>query len=234
MRWISTIVVSLLAGFAGAALCALSGLADRQTQAYLMDNPEVLPQAMEVLQSREMLARIEPMRAELEAPFPGAVLGNPLGTLTLVEFTDYACTYCRQSVADVQALIAANPDLRVVIREYPILAPESADAARMALAAAQQGRFAQFHDAMFASGQVSPEGIEAAATAAGVDLPRARAAIAAGQFEDQLQNNVFLAQNLGISGTPAWIVGNRTLDGAVGREAIGRAIAEARDAAQDS
>lgn len=229
MRWISTIVVSLLAGFAGAAIFVLSGLADRQTQAYLLANPEVLPEAMQVLQSREMLARIEPLRAELEAPFPGAVLGNPRGTLTLVEFTDYACTYCRQSVADVNALIAANPDLRVVIREYPILAPESADAARMALAAAQQGKFAAFHNAMFEGGQVSPEGIEAAATAAGVDLPRARSAIASGQFEGQLQNNVFLAQNLGISGTPAWIVGNRTLDGAVGREAIGRAIAEARD-----
>ena len=229
MRWIATIVVSLVAGFAGAALFALTGLADRQTEAYLMSNPEVLPEAMAELQRRETLERIEPMRAELEAPFPGAVLGNPQGTITLVEFTDYACTYCRQSVADVTALIAANPDLKVVVREYPILSAESADAARMALAAAQQGRFEAFHNAMFAAGQLTPESIADAASQAGVDLARAQTAINAGLFEGQLQNNVFLAQNLGITGTPAWIVGDRALNGAVGREAIGRAIAEARE-----
>jgi protein-disulfide isomerase len=234
MRWISTILISLLAGFAGAAAFALSGLGDRQTEAWLMEHPEVLPQAMAVLQQRETLERIEPLRAELEAPYPGAVLGNPQGTITLVEFTDYACSYCRQSVPDVNALIAANPDLRVVIREYPILTAESADAARMALAAAQQGKFEAFHNAMFAAGQVTPASIDAAAGQAGVDLALARAAIEAGQFEAQLQNNVFMAQTLGISGTPSWIVGDRALDGAVGREAIGRAITEARTEARNS
>jgi protein-disulfide isomerase len=230
MRWIITIAVSLFAGFSGAALFALSGLADMQTRSFLMSNPEVLPEAMDELQRRDTATRIAPVRAELETAFPGAVLGNPAGTVTLVEFTDYACTYCRQSVADVAALIAANPDLKVVIREYPILAPESADAARMALAAAQQGKFAAFHDAMFAAGQVTPATIEASATSAGVDLAAARTAIASGQFETQLQNNIFLAQNLGITGTPSWVVGDRALNGAVGAEAIGRAVAEAREA----
>ncbi len=229
MRWFATVLISLIAGFAGAAIFSLSGLGDSQTREYLLANPEVLPEAMEELQRRDMLARIEPLRSELETPFPGAVLGNPDGEITLVEFTDYACTFCRSSVADVNRLIAANPDLRVVIREYPILAPESADAARMALAAAQQGRFQQFHEAMFAQGQVSAESIEAAAVQAGLNLDQARSAIATGMFDAQLQNNVFLARNLGISGTPAWIVGNRALNGAVGADAIGRAIAEARD-----
>jgi protein-disulfide isomerase len=229
MRWFLTIVISLVAGFAGAALFSLTGLADQQTREYLLANPEVLPEAMDELQRRDMLARIDPVRGELETAFPGAVLGNPNGTVTLVEFTDYACGYCRQSVADVNALIAANPDLKVVIREYPILSAESADAARMALAAAQQGKYAAFHDAMFAAGQLTPATIEAAATQAGVNLATARQAIAAGQFEQQLQNNVYLAQSLGLNGTPSWIVGDRALNGALGREVIGRAIAEARE-----
>src|SRR5690606_17533145 len=161
-------------------------------------------------------------------PFRGAVLGNPQGTVTLVEFSDYACTYCRQSVADVEALVAANPDLKVVVREFPILSPESVDAARMALAAAQQGRYAAFHDAMFRLGPPSAETIEAAATEAGVDLASARAAIATGMFDAQLQANANLAARLGISGTPGWVVGDQALNGAVGREAIGEAIAEAR------
>ncbi|GAA0266242.1 DsbA family protein [Alteraurantiacibacter aestuarii] len=229
MRWISTSLIALVAGFAGAALWSFSGLGDNHTRDYLLSNPEVLPQAMEELQRRDTLARIEPLRDELEAAFPGAVLGNPDGAVTLVEFTDYACTYCRQSVADVNALIASNPDLKVVVREYPILTEQSADAARMALAAAQQGRFEQFHLAMFAQGQVTQETITAAATQAGVDVEQALAAISAGQFESQLQNNIFLAQSLGITGTPSWIVGDKALNGAIGAESIGRAIAEARD-----
>ena len=228
MRWFMTLIVALAAGFAGAALWDTSGLGGQSTRDYLLANPEVLPQAMEVLQQRDLMARIEPLRGELETPFPGAVLGNPAGSVTLVEFSDYACTYCRQSVADVAALVAANPDLKVVMREYPILSPESLDAARMALAAAQQGRYARFHDAMFRLGPPSAESIEAAATEAGVDLARARAAIASGVFDPHLQANSQLAAQLGISGTPGWVIGRQALNGAVGRATIGEAIEEAR------
>ncbi|MEO6153386.1 MAG: thioredoxin domain-containing protein [Croceibacterium sp.] len=228
MRWMITLAIALTAGFAGAALWDVSGLGDRATRQYLLANPEVLPQAMEVLQQREQTARIEPMRRDLERPYPGAVLGNPNGKVTLVEFSDYACTYCRASVADVAALIAANPDLRVVVREYPILHPESVDAARMALAAAQQGRFAGFHDAMYRLGPPSAQTIAAAARAAGVDPVRANQAIASGAFDSQLQANAGMAQVLAISGTPGWVIGKRILQGAQGQQAIGQAIAEAR------
>ncbi len=229
MRWIATILIALVAGFAGAAVFSYSGLGDDRTRHYLLANPSVLPEAMDVLRQEQMMAAIEPFRAELEEPFPGAILGNPNGEVVLVEFTDYACTYCRQSLADVNTLIAANPDLKVVIREYPILTRQSAEAARMALAAAQQGKFIAFHNAMFAQGQVTEESILVAAEDAGLNIPMAQAAINAGQFEGQLQTNIFLAQNLGFTGTPAWIVGNRSLNGAVGREAIGEAIAAARN-----
>ncbi len=229
MRWIITAVIALVAGFAGAAAWDYAGLGPDNTRDYLMANPEVLPEAMQELQRRDMVARIGPLRGELEEPFPGAVLGNPQGSVTLVEFSDYACGFCRQSLADVQALIAANPDLRVVIREYPILSEGSADAARMALAAAEQGKFAAFHNAMFAQDGLSPEGIQVAATAAGIDLALASTAIESGRFEAQLQNNVFLGQSMQLSGTPAWIVGDEVLNGAVGAARIGEAIAAARE-----
>jgi protein-disulfide isomerase len=228
MRWLLTVAIALVAGFAGAAAWDITGLGDRSTRAYLLAHPEVLPEAMDVLQAREQLARIEPLRGELERPFPGAVLGNPSGAVTLVEFTDYACTYCRQSVADVDALIAAYPDLKVVMREYPILSPESVDAARMALAAAQQGKYAAFHGAMYRLGPPSAEAIAAAAKEAGVDLALAQAAIDSGMFDAQLQANAVLASQLGVSGTPGWIIGDKMLNGAVGREAIGEAIEAAR------
>lgn len=228
MRWIATVLLALAAGFGGAALWDASGWGGDSTRDYLLANPEVLPEAMERLQAKEQQSRIEPLRAELETPFPGAVLGNPQGQVTLVEFSDYACGYCRQSVDDVKALIAANPELKVVVREYPILAPESVDAARMALAAAQQGRYAAFHDAMFSLGPPSSETIEQAAHEAGLDLARAREAIAAGRFEQQLRDNVALAGQLGLNGTPSWVVGDRAIAGAVGQATLAAAIEQAQ------
>lgn len=229
MRWFATFVIALIGGFAGAALWSYAGFGGEATRAYLMANPEVLPKAMEELQKREQLARIGSLRDDLELPFPGAVLGNPAGKVTLVEFSDYACGYCRMSVPDIQRLVKENPDLRVVMREYPILRPESVDAARMALAAAEQGKYAAFHDAMFGLGTPSEATIAAAAKQADLDMERAKAAIDSGKFDSFLQNNHQLAGQLGINGTPGWVIGDRIIDGAVGHEALASAVEEARD-----
>lgn len=229
MRWFATIALALLAGFSGAALWELTGMGGHETRDYLLENPEVLTEAAEELNRRQMVSAIEPLRGELETPFPGALLGNPAGTVTLVKFTDYACGYCRQSHADVLALVAANPDLKVVVRDYPVLSPSSVDAARMALAAAQQGKFAQFHDAMFAAGSPNDARIEAAAKTAGLDLARARSQIAAGAFDGALQNNVFLAQSIGVNSTPSWVIGERILVGAQDVARMSEAIEAARE-----
>jgi protein-disulfide isomerase len=228
MRWLLTIVLALAGGFAGAAAWDLSGLGGHATRDYLFAHPEVLPEAINRYQAQQRQAQLDPVRDQLQTPFPGAVLGNPHGKLTLVEFSDYACTYCRQSLADVQQLIARNPDLRVVIREYPILRPESVDAARMGLAAAQQGKYAAFHDAMYALGPPSKATIEQAARQSGVDLAAADKAIASGLYDSFLQANIALANRIGIDGTPGWVIGDRIIDGAVGAAALGEAIAEAR------
>jgi protein-disulfide isomerase len=228
MRWLATIVLAVFGGFAGAAAWDFSGLGGHATRDYLFAHPEVLPEAINRYQANQRQAQLAPVRDQLQTPFPGAVLGNPNGKLTLVEFSDYACTYCRQSVADVQKLIAGNPDLRVVIREYPILRPESVDAARMGLAAAQQGKFAAFHDAMYALGPPSKSSIEQAARRAGIDLVAADKAIASGLYDSFLKANIALASRIGIDGTPGWVVGDRIIDGAVGSAALGEAIAEAR------
>jgi len=228
MRWLVTIVLAVIGGFAGAAAWNLSGWGGDATRAYLLAHPEVLPEAIDRYQSRQREARLAPVREQLQTPFPGAVLGNPNGKVTLVEFSDYACSYCRASVADVQQLIAANPDLRVVVREYPILRPESVDAARMGLAAAQQGKFAAFHDAMYTLGPPSKQTIEQAARQAGVDLDQANQAIGSGMYDAFLKANIALAGQLGMTGTPGWVVGDRIIDGAVGSAKLGGAIEEAR------
>lgn len=195
---------------------------------YILEHPEILPQAMENLQKRESAKQLAGLRTVLETPFPGAIIGNPNGKVTLVEFADFACGYCRQSVADVEALVKENPDLRVVIREFPILSPESVDAARMALAAAQQGKYAAFHHAMYAIGRPGPQTIEAAAKAAGLDLERARQAIKDPRIEAEIRRNAELARQLGFNGTPSWIAGDAIISGAVGKQQLAEAIAAAR------
>lgn len=195
---------------------------------YILEHPEILPQAMENLQKRETAQALSGIREQVGAPFPGAVLGNPGGKVTLVEFSDFACTFCRQSVAEVQQLIAANPDLRVVVRELPILSPASADAAKMALAAAEQGKYAAFHDAMYAAGRPAPDTIAAAAQTAGLDMERARRTIADPRIEAELARNLDFARQLGFNGTPSWVAGERLMSGAVGKDRLQEAIEAAR------
>ncbi len=195
---------------------------------YILAHPEILPEAMSRLQANGAAKQIAAQRDRIETPFAGAVLGNPQGTITLVQFTDYACTYCRQSVADIAALVAAHPDLLVVVRELPILSRESEAAARMALYAAGQGRYAAFHEAMFRGEKPMAASIAIAARTAGIDAPPTDTALASTAVTNELASNVALAKELGITGTPAWVVGNRLLIGAVGRQALETAIAETR------
>lgn len=231
-RTLMTVALAIVGGLAGAAAWDFSGLGSSArggaTREWLLDNPEVLRDMASALQAKDTEARIGPMRERLEAGYPGAVLGNPKGKLTLVEFSDYACGYCRAALPDVIALIKAHPDLKVVVQEYPILTPESADAARMALAAADQGKYEAFHNAMYAAGRPSPETIEQAAREAGVDLAAARAAIESGKYESTLADNHAIAEQLGFSGTPSWVIGGQAFSGAVGEAELNAAVQRAR------
>lgn len=212
------------AGIGPAKRAAIEAL----VRATILEHPEILPEAMDRLQARETAERLKPVRAALETPFPGAVLGNPAGKVTLVEFSDFACTYCRGSVADINALIAANPDLKVVLRELPIIAPESLPAARMALAAAAQGKYAAYHAAMFAGARPDTASIAAAATRAGLNLDAARAFADRPDLQQEIEHNLAYAHQLGINGTPAFAIGGQIIPGAVGKDKLQEAIDAAR------
>jgi len=201
---------------------------EQVVHAYLIDHPEVLTEANEALQARDNAERLKQLGTALETPFPGAVLGNPAGKVTLVEFTDFACTYCRGSVADIDALIAANPDLKVVLRELPIIAPASDPAARMALAAAAQGKFGAYHAAMFAGPRPDAASIAAAATKAGLNLATAQAFVKRDEVTQEIDQNLAYARQLGIAGTPAFTIGSQIIAGAVGREKLQQAVDAAR------
>ncbi|MEA3050559.1 MAG: hypothetical protein QOG84_2395 [Sphingomonadales bacterium] len=191
---------------------------------YVLTHPELLPEAMQRLEANEALKAIEANRAAIETPFAGAWAGARDGDVTLVEFFDYACPYCRRSNADVDRLLKEDPKLKVVWREWPVLGPDSEAAAQASLSAAAAGKFKPFHDALFAAGRPGSETIARARQAAG--LPGEAAAPADSQGE--LERNYRLAGALKASGTPTFVVGDRILQGAVGYDALRAAIAEAR------
>ncbi len=221
-------IAALIFGFGGAALYGATGLGNANIREYMLENPEILPEMAERYQAREAEQRLASAGSQVLEPFPGAVLGNPQGSVTLVEFSDYACGYCRSSVAEVQALIAANPDLKVVMREIPILAPESEAAARMALAAAAQGKFEAFHYAMFDGGRPNEQTILEAANQAGLDIEQAKTFAASQVADAELQSNLTVASQLGFDGTPSWIVGGKVFQGAVGRQVLQDALDAAK------
>ena len=225
MKHLLTAVVGLAAGFAGAALFALSGLGNGQTRDYLIANPDILPEMAAAYQAREQSDLLAKVADEVRAPFEGAVLGNPNASRTLVKFTDYACGYCRASVADVDRLVQANPDLRVVIREWPIFNGSEASA-RMGLAAAKQGKYDAFYHALFALGSPTPENVEAAARQAGLDLEAARAYGQSDEVTQELARNDALARELGFTGTPSWVIGDSVFEGAIGYDRMARIVAD--------
>lgn len=218
-----TALMALVCGFAGAALWSFSGLGENRTRAWLVANPDILPAMAEALQDREAGAKLAEVDEVVTTPFPGAVLGNPRGTRTLVKFTDYGCTYCRSSEKDVQRLIAGDPQLRVVIREWAIF-DGSEDAARMALAAAKQGKYPAFYQAMFAAGPPSAATIARAASVAGLDMATARTDAASDAVAAELAQNMHLARALGFTGTPSWVAQGQVLQGAVGHDALRQAL----------
>ncbi len=196
---------------------------------YILAHPEIIPEAMTAMQTRDVAKLLKDNRAEVETPFPGAVAGNPQGDVTLVEFFDYACPYCRAAHADIKRLIAADPKLRVVYRDFPVLTPESGEAALAALAAARQGRYLPFHDRMFETdGKVTHERTVALVRAAGLDERRTAADLASPALKAEITKNLDLGRALGLTGTPTFIVGDRILSGAVGYDKLAAAIAAAR------
>jgi protein-disulfide isomerase len=218
----STLLTALLAlvfGFLGAAAWSYSGLADNRTRAFLLGNPDMLPQMAQAYQEQQAAKQLAEMGGEVFTAFPGAVLGNPDGKRVLVEFSDYNCTFCEASVQDVKRLVAEDPDLKVVIREWPIF--EGSDVtARMALAAAMQGKYAAFHDAMFKTGDVA-----AAAQIAGLDMARAQTDAASQAVSTEIARNLEYAQALGFDGTPAWVAGDTPMGGMVGYAKLKAALA---------
>ncbi len=212
------------AGFDSSDKAAIEAI----VRAYILENPEIIPEAVEQLRGKQAAKRIASVRSEIEQPFAAAFVGNPNADVVLVEYSDFACGFCRQSVSDVARLVGEDKNLKIVFHELPILSDESRVAAAWGLAAAQQGKYYAFYKAMFGAGRPSQATIEQAAKTAGLDMAGARSFVASKQSDEIIDGNIRIAQQLEFSGTPSWVVGNKVLNGAVGYDELKAAIDEVR------
>jgi protein-disulfide isomerase len=209
---------------------------EQRVREYLLKNPEVIMEALQVLQERQRAAEAENLKrtiAELSEEIlndPAApVGGDPSGDVTLVEFFDYNCPYCRRVAPTVTELEQADPGLRLVYKEFPILGPGSQFAAGAALASQRQGKYVPFHNALMqATEQVTEEIVMETAREVGLDTEQLRADMQDPAIDEAIARNLQLAEALGITGTPSFIIGDEVVPGAVDLRTLESLITRAR------
>jgi len=240
-RWLSAPLLALLC--LALPCLALPGAAIAQTGApspqsieqvvtqLLKRRPELVREALDELQRRELSARAQQERKSLAAAAKAildasdaTVLGNPAGDVTLVEFIDYHCGYCRKLAPAIETLIQRDSQLRVLVKHLPILGPESIAAAQLALSAGQGAVAQQVHKALLGAEAIDAASLQAVARQFGLKPVDVMA------VNRQLGEVRVLSERLGIQGTPALIVGDVMFRGAVGTEELAAAIATARRA----
>lgn len=211
---------------------------DQRIRDYLLDNPEVVVEAIQRWQQQQQQAETQQYQQALASLHDEIynnpdtpVMGNPDGDVAVVEFLDYNCGYCRRAFNDVMALADRDGDVRILMKEFPILGPGSQFASQAALAAREQGLYAEFHSAMMsASGQLDEARVLAIASEVGLDADQLRADMDNPDIQAALQRNHTLARRLGISGTPGFIVGDEIVRGAVGLDHLQRLVDTTRSA----
>lgn len=204
---------------------------------YLLENPEVVRDAMQELERKQQVAEdaartdsLKAMSAEIFHSKDDLVAGNPKGKVTMVEFFDYNCGYCKRAFPDVMKMIDTDKDLKLVMKEFPILGPGSVYAARAALASRQQGKYWEYHMALMAhEGRIDEAVADQIAQATGLDVKKLKADMEADEVNQVINRNMQLADSLKIQGTPAFIIDETVIPGAVGFDALAAVVKQIRD-----
>jgi protein-disulfide isomerase len=207
---------------------------------YLVQHPEVLQEAMAELEKRQVAAEAEKTKAAVknnaQTLFDSSrqvVVGNAQGDVTLVEFFDYNCGYCKRALTDLTDLMKDDSKLRVVLKEFPVLGPGSQEAAQVAIAARMQDKsgkkYFDFHQRLLSGrGQADRARALAAAKEAGFDMAKLERDMASPEVKATIEENMKLAEQLGLNGTPSYVVGSDVVVGAVGLEALKGKVKTAR------
>jgi protein-disulfide isomerase len=203
---------------------------------YLLKHPEVVIEALQSAEDRDRAnaeersrQAVAARRKELQGDTSSPAAGNPKGDVTIVEFFDYRCPYCKQVEPAIAALLREDGRVRLVYKEFPVLGPDSVYASRAALASRKQGKYAKFHDAMMAAkGALDNAVVLQLAAAAGLDVETLKADMSSPEVEAVIKQNFALAQSLEIHGTPAFVIGDEMVPGAIDIATLRQKIAAAR------
>ena len=225
---------------------AQRGEIERIIKDYLMRHPEVLQEAISELEKKQVAADAEKNKtavkdnAQLIFNSPRQVtIGNPQGDVTMVEFFDYNCGYCKRAMADMFDLMKDDPKLKVVLKEFPVLGPGSVEAAQVATAVRMQDRtgkkYLEFHQKLLGGrGQADKARALAAAKEAGLDMTRLEKDMASPEVKASLTESMELAEKLGLNGTPSYVIGPNVVIGAVGLAALKEKVEAARACAANA
>jgi protein-disulfide isomerase len=203
---------------------------------YLLENPALLREMADKLEVADKKAeddlRNKALTTYKEEVFKTAAdpqVGNAKGNVTVVEFMDYNCGWCKKSVGEIQSLVNSDKDIKVIFKDFPIFGEHSEYAARAALAAAKQGKYWELHQAMFAhEGQVTTDVVNQLAQAQGLDMTKLQTDIASKAIGEQIAANMELGKQLAINGTPAFIIDDKVYGGYLTMEALNAAVAKVR------
>jgi protein-disulfide isomerase len=219
---------------------AQRGEIERIIKEYLIAHPEVLQEVIGEIEKRQNAAEIEKqiagVRQHKEVLFNSAhqvTLGNPKGDVTMVEFFDYNCGYCKRALADMLQLIKTDPNLKVVLKEFPVLGPGSLEAAQVAVAARMQdatgAKYLDFHQRLLGGrGPADKAHALAAAKAAGFDMVRLEKDLASEEVQETLRETREVADAIGLNGTPSYIIGSDVVVGALGYDVLKEKVDAAR------
>jgi len=207
-------------------------------QEYILKNPEVLMRAIQTYQVQKQAAKrkrakdnLTSLTAELTLNPASPVIGNPDGDVTIVEFFDYRCGYCKRVFPTIQALLKEDGNIRYVLKEFPILGPDSLVASQAALAVwnTTPEKYMPFHSALMTSrGSLNAAKIFSVAGDLGLDTDAIRKNMKNAPVSDEINKNMELSESLGITGTPAFIIGDQLAPGAVSMDELKRMVAQAR------
>ena len=203
---------------------------------YLMEHPEVIADAINALQAKEekskadkVVATIKGRKKDIFEQNDGTVLGNPKGNVTLVEFFDYNCGYCKAMFPALMEAVKADGNIKLVVKEFPILGQPSVTASKAALAARKQNKYAELHLALMNhKGALTDDSVIQVAKDAGLDVAKLQKDMADPDISAILKKNTALAQDLEIQGTPALIIGDTLVPGAVNKQRIMELVKDAR------
>ena len=203
----------------------------RENPGIVFEAAQLFEKQQQALQAQAAAQVLDTEKATLENDPNAPVLGNPDGDVTVVEFFDYNCPYCRRVKPEMEALLAADPNVRVVYREWPILGDGSVFAARAALASRNQGKYEEFHWAMMQLKERAEEAsILRTAEDIGLDVAQLRRDMNGPEIEEHIQTSMRLAQSLGFSGTPSFVIGDSLAPGLIQADQMIELVDQARAA----